>query len=46
MSTLTKYLHTPHFPWSPGFDAHEDMVLESVSAWAGREVVITEGCLV
>jgi hypothetical protein len=38
----TKYPHTPHLPWSPGFDAEEDMVLESTDQWTGTEVVITE----
>ena len=37
-----KYPHSPHLPWSPGFDADEDMVLESVDHWKGRQVVITE----
>ncbi len=37
-----KYPHTPHLPWSPGYDAKEDMVLQSVDHWAGTRVVITE----
>ena len=38
----TRYPHTPHLPWSPGYDAQEDMVLESTDHWAGSEVIITE----
>ena len=38
----SKYPHTPHLPWSPGFDAQEDMVLMSTDHWEGTEVVITE----
>jgi hypothetical protein len=38
----SKYPHTPHLPWSPGFDEKEDMVLRSTEHWAGTEVVITE----
>ena len=42
MADIVKYGHTPHLPWSPGFDDGEDMVLESVEYWAGTRVVITE----
>ena len=43
ISTLmVKYPHTPHVPWSPGYDAQEDMVLTTTDHWAGVEVVITE----
>ena len=38
----SKYPHTPHLPWSPGYDAEEDMVLESTAHWEGMQVVITE----
>jgi len=37
-----RYPKTPHLPWSPGYDAQEDMVLESTDHWTGVEVVITE----
>jgi hypothetical protein len=41
---LIKYPHTPHLPWSPGYDAEEDMILEpeALDDWYGRHVVITE----
>jgi hypothetical protein len=38
----SKYPHTPHLPWSPGFDKQEDMILASTGHWEGTEVVITE----
>lgn len=38
----TRYPHTPHLPWSPGYDAQEDMVLISTDHWENTEVIITE----
>src|SRR5271157_11085 len=41
---LKKYPHTPHLPWSPGYDADEDMILEpeALDGWIGSHVVFTE----
>ena len=40
----TRYPHSPHLPWSPGYDEQEDLVLRpsALEGWKGREVVITE----
>ena len=36
-----KYPRTFHLPWSPGV-ASDDKVIESLDAFVGREVVVTE----
>jgi hypothetical protein len=37
----SKYPRTPHLPWSPGASP-DDLLLDSLDCFSGREVVITE----
>jgi hypothetical protein len=43
-SAPIRYPHSPHLPWSPGYDEQEDLILCSAAleGWKGKEVVITE----
>lgn len=41
MDTRVKYPRTPHLPWSEGATS-DDRMLDDVSCFAGREVVVTE----
>ncbi len=41
MEQRYKYPRTPHLPWSPGVGS-DDLTALDLSAWEGREVVVTE----